>query len=157
MKFYKLTTAALVAAVALWAAPQICAASDSADAMATITKAIMAFNHGDLKGFAALCTSPASIIDDFPPHSWTGASACDDWAAAYAAANKASDVSNATVVLGTPWHVNVTGNRAYVVVPASLRYNMKGKPVKESGSVFTVVLAKTAKGWFMSAWSWAQH
>jgi hypothetical protein len=34
---------------------------------------------------------------------------------------------------------------------------MKGKPVKESGSVFTVVLAKTAKGWLMSAWSWAQH
>jgi len=157
MKFYKLTAAVVLAVVAILAAPQVCAASDSTDAMATVTKAMMAFNHGDLKGFAALCTSPASIIDDFPPHTWSGANACNGWAAAYAAANKTSDISNATVVLGTPWHVSVTGNRAYVVVPASLHYNMKGKPVKESGSVFTVVLTKTAKGWLMSAWSWAQH
>jgi hypothetical protein len=157
MKFYKLTVAAVVAAVAILAAPQISAASDSTDAMATVTKAMMAFNHGDLKGFTALCTSPASIIDDFPPHTWSGANACNDWATAYVAANKASDVSNATVLLGAPWHVSVSGSRAYVVVPASLHYNMTGKPVKESGSVFTVVLTKTPKGWLMSAWSWAQH
>ena len=157
MKFNTLTAAVLAAALAILAAPQICAASDSTDAMATVTKAIMAFNHGDLKGFTALCTSPAFIIDDFPPHTWSGADACNDWAAAYAAANKTSDISNATVILGTPWHVSVTGSRAYVVVPASLHYNMKGKPVKEAGSVFTVVLAKTPKGWLIAAWSWAQH
>jgi ketosteroid isomerase-like protein len=157
MKFYKLTAAVSFAAVAFLAAPRPCVASASTDAMATVTKAIMAFNRGDLKGFAALCTSPASVIDDFPPHSWSGENTCNDWAAALAAANKSSDISNETVLLGAPWHVDVTGDRAYVVVPASLRYNMKGKPVKETGSVFTVVLAKTAKGWLMSAWSWAQH
>lgn len=157
MKSFTLTAAAFVVAAACFCAPLSGAASDSSDALATVTKAIAAFNHGDLKGFAALCTSPATVIDDFPPHSWSGTNACNDWAAALLAANKASDISNATVVLGTPWHDSISGDRAYVVVPASLRYNMKGKPVKESGSVFTVVLAKTAKGWLMSAWSWAQH
>jgi hypothetical protein len=157
MKFYTLTAAAMFVAVAFLAGPQRCAASDSTDAMATVTKAVMAFNRGDVKGFAALCTSPASVIDDFPPHSWLGANACDAWAATLVAANKASDISSATVLLGTPWHVDVTGSRAYIVVPASYHYNMKGRPVKESGSVFTIVLTKTAKGWLMSAWSWAQH
>lgn len=157
MKFYSLTVAALVVAVAFLSTPLISVASDSSDAVATVRNAIVAFNHGDLKGFAALCGSPASIIDDFPPHTWSGANACNDWAIALAAANKSSDISNETVVLGTPWHTTVTGNRAYVVIPATLHYNMKGKPVKESGSVFTVVLTRTDKGWLMSAWSWAQH
>jgi ketosteroid isomerase-like protein len=157
MRFYSLTVAALLVAVAFLSAPLIGVASDSSDAVATVRSAIIAFNHGDLKGFAALCASPASIIDDFPPHNWSGANACNDWAIALAASNKSNDITNETVVLGTPWHAAVTGNRAYVVVPATLHYNMKGKPVKESGSVFTVVLTRTDKGWLMSAWSWAQH
>lgn len=123
--------------------------------MSTIRRVAMAFNQGNLKAFAALCDSPASVLDDIPPHRWTGATACADWASALLADNKKNDITNATVIFGTPWHVEVTGNVAYVVVPATLTFNQKGKPVREAGSVFTVVLRKSASGWLMSSWAWA--
>ena len=54
MKFNTLTAAVLAAALAILAAPQICAASDSTDAMATVTKAIMA---------AAMPNSHPNLVD----------------------------------------------------------------------------------------------
>src|SRR5271166_5646344 len=146
MKMHKFGIVALAAAAVLFSAP-FAASADSNGPMSTIHRVSMAFNRGDLKGFAALCTSPATVLDDFPPHTWSGPTACTDWANALSAGFKKNDVTNATVIFGTPWHVDVTGNVAYVVVPATLTYNQKGKPVKETGSIFTIVLRKTATGW----------
>lgn len=61
-----------------------------------------------------------------------------------------------TLVVGTGWHVAVTGNRAYTVFPATYTYRMKGKPAKDSGA-FTLVLTRTPAGWRVEAWSWAQR
>lgn len=146
---------AITVATLLFAAPA--AKADSNGPMSTIRRVAMDFNQGNLKGFAALCTSPASVLDDFPPHTWNGPGACTDWANALSVSFKKNDITNATVVFGTPWHVDVTGNVAYVVVPATLTYNQNKKPVKETGSVFTVVLTKTPKGWLISSWAWARH
>jgi ketosteroid isomerase-like protein len=152
----KRSAIALAALTALLLVPAISRA-DSSDPMSTVRRVAIAFNQGNLKAFAALCTSPATVLDDFPPHTWNGPTACTDWANALSALFKKNDVTNETVVFGTPWRVAVTGNLAYVVVPATLTYNQNKKPVKESGSVFTVVLKKTANGWLMSSWAWAQH
>lgn len=147
----------LAVATALLSLPQVCRASDSSAATAIVHAAGAAFNRGDLKAFAALCDSPAYIIDDFAPHQWDGPDACANWANALAANMKQSKITNAVVVFGTPWHAVVTGSVAYVVVPATLTYSQKGKPVKESGSVWTVVLRKTPNGWRITSWTWAQH
>lgn len=146
---------ALAVAIAFVSLPSI--ASAAGDPMSAIHSAAMAFNRGDLKGWAAACASPAQITDDFPPHVWNGPTACTDWVAAYLAFNKKEHITNVTVIFGTPWHVAITGNVAYVVLPAALRYNVNGKPVKENGSVMTIVLQKTAGEWLMTAWTWAQH
>ncbi|MDQ6768152.1 MAG: hypothetical protein M3Z41_10125, partial [Candidatus Eremiobacteraeota bacterium] len=61
------------------------------------------------------------------------------------------------VTLGTPWHVDVTGDRAYVVVPVTYAYKQNGKPGMESASVFTVALQKIAAGWRITGWAWAKH
>jgi ketosteroid isomerase-like protein len=132
-------------------------ASDSGAAMATVNGFVSAFNKGSAAGMSALCASPAYILDDFPPHVWTGPTACADWAKALDAANASAGFTDGIVTLGKPWHVNVDGNIAYVVAPASYAYNIHGKPTKETGSVWTVVLKKMAQGWRIISWAWAQH
>ena len=61
------------------------------------------------------------------------------------------------VVLGKPRHVDVTGDLAYVVVPANYRFKQKGKAVAEIGSMLTIVLQKGPAGWRMTAWTWTKH
>ena len=51
----------------------------------------------------------------------------------------------------------VTGDRAYVVVPANYTYRQRGKQVTESGSIMTVALKKVAAHWRITGWSWAMH
>jgi hypothetical protein len=156
LKIWRPVIVTLTAAIALLSVPAICSAADTSGVMATINGAVAAFNQGDMKAWTATCASGASIIDDFPPHTWGGPAACADWWNAFVAANKKNDMSWGTLVLGTAWHVAVTGNRAYTVLPATYTYKMKRKPAKDSG-VFTLVLTKTSAGWLIAAWSWAQH
>jgi SnoaL-like domain len=157
MKTNRLIVVALTALLALACVPGKANASPASAVMTTINHAIAAFNKGDMKTWTAACASPASVIDDFPPHSWQGPTACADWASSYAAFSKKNGISNGIVTLGTPWHVAVTGAHAYVVCPASYTYQQNGKPMKESGSIFTLVLTKAATGWLVTSWAWAQH
>ncbi len=133
------------------------AASEQIAVMATVHQFVDGFNKGDVKSALAACASPASIIDDIPPHEWHGPTACSDWSSAYNANAKKNEITDGIVTLGTPWHVDVTGGRAYVVVPVTYTYKQKGIPVTESGSIFTVALKKVAAGWRITAWAWAQH
>jgi hypothetical protein len=125
--------------------------------MATVHQFIDGFNKGDEKSALAACASPASIIDEFPPHAWQGPTACADWAHAYDVNAKENGITDGFVTLGTPWHVDVTGDRAYVVVPVKYAYKRSGRPIEESGSVFTVALQKFKAGWRIDAWTWAKH
>ena len=53
-------------------------------------------------------------------------------------------------------HNNVTGDSAYVVVPATMSFKVGGKQVTQSGAVFTVALRKLAERWRIAAWAWAK-
>ena len=65
-------------------------------------------------------------------------------------------MTDGVVKLGKPRHVDVTGDRAYVIVPATYMYKVKGKPAKESGSMLTIALQKGASGWLMTGWAWTK-
>jgi len=133
------------------------AAPQQSVVMASVHQFIDGFNRGDAKTALAACDSPASIIDDIPPHEWHGPTACADWANAYNANAKKNGITDGIVTLGRPWHVYVTGDRGYVVVPVKYTYKQNGKPFTESGSVLTVALRKIAAGWRITGWAWAQH
>ena len=83
----------------------------------------------------AACADQTSIIDEFPPHEWHGVGGCTKWIADYEADSKKNGITDGVVTLGTPKHVDVTADRAYVVVPADYSYKQKGKPVKETASM----------------------
>jgi len=156
MGFRRVAILTLVGFILVFAAGTA-AASAHADVMAPVHQFIDSFNKGDAKTALAVCASPAVIIDDFPPHVWNGPTACADWSNAYDANAKESGITNGIVTLGTPWHIDITGDRAYVVVPVSYTYKQNGKPVMESGSVFTVALKKLHAGWRIAGWTWAKH
>jgi ketosteroid isomerase-like protein len=60
------------------------------------------------------------------------------------------------VSVGEPLHNDVTGDSAYIVLPATMTFDVKGTKVKQSGAVFTVALRKIAEGWRVAAWAWAK-
>ena len=132
-------------------------AADKDDVMVPIRQFVDGFNKGDVKSALAACAEQTSIIDEFPPHEWHGAGACSAWANDFDADAKKNGITGGVVSLGKPRHVDVTGDRAYVVVPTNYSYKQKGKPAKETGSTLTIALQKGANGWRMTAWTWTKR
>jgi hypothetical protein len=137
------------------AAPSI--ADDKTDVMATVQRFTDGFNKGDTTMAPAACTEDVSIIDEFPPHSWHGAGSCLRWMQDYGIDAAKNGITDGWVVLGRPKHVDITGSRAYVVVPSTYTYKVKGKPVKEASCMFTLVLQKREAGWLISDWCWPKN
>jgi hypothetical protein len=67
------------------------------------------------------------------------------------AEGKQHGASGYRVTLNEPRHANVTGDAAYVVVPATVTFNLQGKQVRQTRAVFTVALRKLAEGWRIAA------
>ena len=138
--------------LAEFAAMQV-VASEATDAMAPVHQFVDGFNKGDLRSAVAACTGTASVIDDFPPYAWQG-SGCKEWADGFEAITKQAGITEARIILGKPRHVDVTNDRAYIVVPVRLDYRLKGK-LKKLPSMFTAALHKEAGGWRITGWAWA--
>jgi len=144
-----------LAVAALVAGPV--AANERTDAMVPVRQFIDGFNKGDVKTAVAACAEQTSIIDEFPPHEWHGPGACANWANDFDADAKKNGITDGKVTLGNPRHIDITADRAYVVVPADYAYRQKGKAVKESGSLLTLALQKGAAGWRITGWSWTKR
>lgn len=157
MRTTQIFCAALAAASILSAAPVLADTAQSQAVMAPIRQFIDAFNRNDQASAAAACAPQASIIDDFPPHEWEGPNACHDWWSALAASDRAAGDTWGHVSLGAPWHFSVTGNRAYVVLPATFAYKEHGKPVSQPNSIFTVALRNYQAGWRITGWAWSER
>jgi hypothetical protein len=147
-------TIALGVAVVLQGTP---AASDKTAAMASVHQFVDAFNKGDTKTAAATCAAETSIIDEFPPHEWHGTAACAKWMSDFDADAKKNGITDAMVTLGTAKHVDITADRAYVVVPTDYSYKQHGKTMKEAGSFLTVALQKGSGGWRITGWAWTKN
>ena len=143
----------LALAVAVLAAGPV-AASEKTDVMAPVHQWVDGINKGDMKAATAACADQSSIIDDFPPHEWHGAGACSKWANDADADNKKNGITDESVTLSKPRHIDITADRAYVVVPATYSYKEKGPPVTEPGSIWTLALKKGEAGWRITGWAW---
>jgi ketosteroid isomerase-like protein len=144
-------------ALAFAALLYIPAAGQDTAVMTTVQRFVDAFNKSDTQTATAVCAEQTSIIDEFPPYEWHGASGCAKWMTDYDADAKKNAITDGVVTLGSPRHVDIVGDRAYVVVPADYAFKQNGKPVKETASVWTIVLRKGAAGWRISAWSWSKN
>jgi ketosteroid isomerase-like protein len=66
-------------------------------------------------------------------------------------------ITDPKITLGLGQYVDVTGDRAYVVVKAYLTLKQKGKRVSEREPILTVTLQKTADSWRITGWAWAKR
>lgn len=115
-----------------------------------------AFNKDDLKAMTALFDPSGSILDGLPPHVWQGPTATQDWYRDVLVEGEQHGASDYFVTLGEPLHNDVTGDSAYVVIPATMTFKMRGKQVTQSDAIFTVALRKLTEGWRIAAWTWAK-
>jgi len=132
-------------------------ASEATEVMAPVHQFVDVFNKGDTKSALAACADQMSIIDEFAPHEWHGPGAGARWFADFDADAKKNQITDGIVKLGKPRHIDVTADRAYVVAPANYTFKKKGKVVKETSSIITIVLQKGVTGWRITAWAWAKN
>jgi hypothetical protein len=93
--------------------------SSTMDPLAAVQKYIDSFNRADMNGMAACVATPGSVLDGLPPHAWQGPTAFADWYQDVLAVAEREGATGSFVTLSSPWHANVTGDDAYVVVPAT--------------------------------------
>ena len=120
-------------------------ADEHEDPMATVRQYIDGFNKGDAKVMAATFAAPGSILDGMAPHLWQGPTATQDWYRDVLIEGKQHGASDYFVTVGEPLHNNVTGDSAYVVVPATMTFKVAGKQVTQSGAFFTVALTQARR------------
>jgi ketosteroid isomerase-like protein len=130
--------------------------SSSNDPMAAVLRYVDAFNNGDADAMAAACADPMQILDGMSPHVWQGSTAAEDWWRDVLKEGEHLGASGYNIALGEPRHVDVTGDYGYVVVPATMTFNLRGKHVKQTGSLWTVALRKVDTEWRLTAWAWAK-
>ena len=129
---------------------------DEDDSVATVRRYIEAFNRGDADAMAAAFAPQSSILDGMAPHLWVGPTASRDWYRDVLAEGKRHGASQYHVALDKPRLANVTGDAAYVVVPATMTFNLQGRQITQTGAIFTVALRRLAEGWRIAAWAWAK-
>ena len=128
----------------------------SNDPMGAVSEYVDAFNNGDPKAMAAACADPMHILDGMSPHVWQGPTAAEDWYSDVLTEGEHLGASGYRIALDESRHVDVTGDYAYVVVPATMTFDLKGRQVTQSGSVYTVALRKIGGEWHLTAWAWAK-
>jgi hypothetical protein len=124
--------------------------------MAPIQKFLESFNKGDTAGAAAthLADADLTIIDEVAPHMWHGAKAFQTWAAALDADGKARKITEPMVVISAPTRMEVSGDMAYVVVPAVYTFKQASAAMRENAQM-TFALKKGTGGWLIHGWTWS--
>ncbi len=120
---------------------------------------ILSLVRGAMTTFGTGKVNPASlgwqaIIDEFPPYHWQGVSAASDWFATLGKLEASAGETGLRVNLGKPRYLSIEGGHAYLVMPAVLGAQKKGRPTRETGQ-FVFTLEKADGAWRMETMSWA--
>ena len=115
--------------------------------LATVDAAIAAINSGSVDAArAAYAEAPTAIVDDFPPFVWSGASAVEDYARDFKSVLTQYGITDWRFQRQQPRYELTTGDRAWLVVPATFPFMLKGKPQAVAAD-WTFVLAKQNGKW----------
>jgi hypothetical protein len=123
--------------------------------IAPIQKFVDSFNKGDAAGAAATHAAEADlvIIDELSPYLWRGPRAFQQWSTDLEADAKKRGITEPMVKIGAPTRREVSGDQAYVVVPAVYTFKEGGVAMRESAQM-TFALKKGAGGWLIHGWTW---
>lgn len=124
--------------------------------MVAVRRFVEGFNLDDVDLAQGACLEVTSVIDDFPPHLWTGHRATTRWYSEMSEWAAEYGMSDWSLTLGEPRHVIVSDRDAYVAVSVAARWSEDGTPAERTGSL-AVALREPPDGWRISAlaWSWS--
>lgn len=132
------------------------AAGPNAELMAPVNAVIAALNTGDGSGLRDLYTPDSTVVDEFSPYSWNGATAGSNWFSGFTAYAKQLKLTHPHATAQSVTNYNVTGTRAYIVVPIRFGALIAGKRALEIGTM-TVTLQRGSSGWRIVTQSWATN
>jgi len=121
--------------------------------MVAVRQFVEGFNNDDVDRAQAACTDETSIIDDVPPHEWSGSGAATTWYRDMARMATGYGMSDWSVTLAEPLEVTVSDRQAYAVVPVDVRWMQGGTPTDRKGFM-TMALRERSEGWRISALAW---
>lgn len=128
----------------------------ASEPLATVNSYIEAFNDGDISTMASLFDDDGVILDGMAPHVWLGPDAVRVWYRDVMTESEHLGASGYRVTLGDALHHDVTAECAYLALPATMTFDLKGDPVTQDGASFTVALRRRHDGWRISAWAWTK-
>ncbi len=128
----------------------------SATPLDAIQSYVDAFNAGDADGMSAMFSVNGSILDGMAPHQWLGPTAVADWYRDVMAESEHLGASNYHVAVGDPLHNDINDDAAYVVLPATMTFDLKGTRITQTGAVFTVAMRREGISWRIASWAWAK-
>jgi ketosteroid isomerase-like protein len=134
----------------------VASANDKSEILGLIAKWNDLSNRGDEQGMAATCTKEATVVDDLPPYEWRGPGACENWQKSADEFVKKESMTDIVGGIGNPTHVLISGDQAYVVIPATFAYTQGGKKFTEY-AVATFTLKKKESTWLITSWVWAKQ
>jgi len=125
-------------------------------AAAPIEAIYAGINANDSTKIAAAYGADATIVDEFAPFHWSGPKAVASFWSDFAAFTKSAGASNFHGSHANPTFVSydTAKTSAYVVMPTTFTYRLKGKAQTETGR-WVFVLKKGASGWRVSLSAWA--
>ena len=124
--------------------------------LGAVKQYIDGFNKGDADVMAATFDVQGSILDGMAPHLWLGPTAAADWYRDVLTEGEHHGASGYFVTLGERLHETITGDSAYVAVPATMTFDIGGQIVTQTGAFFTVALRQRPEGWRIVAWAWTK-
>lgn len=128
------------------------AATPRAEVLATVQQFFHDFSHGDMKAAAAAVSPDGLVImDDIPPHVWSGPDALQAWGRSLAAAG--GTMTEPSAKAGRPTSVVVDDSTGYVVVPIAFSYREKGVRMRQAAHM-VYALRKAATGWQITGFTW---
>jgi len=133
------------------------ASATSADvtALATAQRLVESLNARHTATMRRTCATSATVIDDFPPYTWSGSDACRRWFAALEQSLIATGTTDFKVTKATPIFSDATPSRAYIVLAMRLSMKVKRKAASQAGD-WTLVMRKHGTTWLVTTAAWAQ-
>ncbi len=120
---------------------------------ATAQRYAAALNTDDTKTANALLAPSIAITDEFPPFHWQGTTAATDWLAGFGKLQKQQAITDQKITTAAPIREEISGDNAYVILPATYDYREAGQPRHETAR-WTFTLTRTGADWKITAWTW---
>jgi len=96
-----------------------------------------------------------SIVENFPPYLFRGATAAADWERGFRKHASDDDYTQLAVTFGPARDFSVAGNRAYFCLPTTWTGLTHGRPFEEHGA-WAFVLERGLHGWRIIGYGWGE-